>query len=1013
MGLLALCCSKGDRDGDDQQASPSRPVQRPTEKATQNTPAPVKDGESSASVSQDKSTRRDLWKEAYESLDSDRKKYVSANGVSPIDAINNVIDQTTAKYEQWQNGGLRITRTDGDDFNLRDTAETILNAAMKAKDVISEVVSFDPTGHASSAWMVMQNTLDRRDAIFAASGYLAETLAYYSLIDAAYRDQGTGSDQYIDEALLRVYTAILDFTAEVKKGQDENAATRAFQGVFALTEQPLAQLKEAIKDQSAAAEKWKDLAANLGDRKVAAEHLEKTKIIESKVLTAEENSIVEWISEVSYSSRQIELQKRRTANTGDWILQLEEYLFWKSNPGTLMWLPGISGCGKSVLCSTIINDIEKNCHADDSKHIAYWFFQFGDSKSQSVDTMIRSMMRQLSQSPLLPGMRDLWKEHARRGSQPNSQDISKTFDNLISSIAGEIYFVFDALDECPQSTYSRERALVLSLLIDLLRRYESKVHILVTSRPEHDIQHELGKFSRIDLEARLAEDVKSFVSSSVARDPLRRRTQGTKHLISEKLLSSRETRFRWAELQIMELEKCRREGDIVETLNTVPQTLEETYRKVLEGLEPRDVPLAREIFLIVCLTPDVLEVPTIAAMMDLDSDSILEICTTSLLSIVDGDVRVAHFSVQEFLMVPEESDKHHRCQFSKINGHKFLAQKTIDLLLDQTNILTEESTDHLSLTYAAKYWNTHVAALGDIDRLLPSLQAQIDRLFTEPNVYFNWVRLREEDNMFWYDSMWSSRTYSECEPPIHLASRMGLIRIVRNLLDLGVDHNADKSGVYGSALIAASYAGHEDVVQLFLDQGVDVNVKGGAGGNALLAAVDQGHESLVRRLLDRGADPNDGVFRTEAELELVKTMILSLLKGAGPGSEFGHAITAASYHGNENLVQMILDCHGDVNARGGRQGTALRAAALKGHEAIVKLLLNRGADINEGADRSRSALDNASSRGHIMTVQILLDRGAQVNGKENGYSSALKSASSNGHDEIVQMLLARGAKQKA
>lgn len=155
--------------------------------------------------------------------------------------------------------------------------------------------------------------------------------------------------------------------------------------------------------------------------------------------------------------------------------------------------------------------------------------------------MIRSMMRQLSQSPLLPGMRDLWKEHCRRGSQPNSQDLFKTFGDLISSIAGEIYFVFDALDECPQNTYSRERALVLSLLVDLLRRYESKVHILVTSRPEQDIQHELEKFSRIDLEARLAEDVKCFVSSSVAREPLSRRTQVTKDLISEKLLSSRET----------------------------------------------------------------------------------------------------------------------------------------------------------------------------------------------------------------------------------------------------------------------------------------------------------------------------------------------------------------------------------------------------------------------------------------------------------------------------------------
>ena len=68
--------------------------------------------------------------------------------------------------------------------------------------------------------------MDRRDAILAASDYLAETLAYYALVDENYRNQGVGSDKDLDEVLLRVYSAILDFTAQVKKDQEENEACK-------------------------------------------------------------------------------------------------------------------------------------------------------------------------------------------------------------------------------------------------------------------------------------------------------------------------------------------------------------------------------------------------------------------------------------------------------------------------------------------------------------------------------------------------------------------------------------------------------------------------------------------------------------------------------------------------------------------------------------------------------------------------------------------------------------------
>ncbi|KAJ5691574.1 hypothetical protein N7488_012309 [Penicillium malachiteum] len=43
----------------------------------------------------------------------------------------------------------------GNEINIRDRAEGILNAAMKASEVITTAVSFDLTGYASTAWTVI------------------------------------------------------------------------------------------------------------------------------------------------------------------------------------------------------------------------------------------------------------------------------------------------------------------------------------------------------------------------------------------------------------------------------------------------------------------------------------------------------------------------------------------------------------------------------------------------------------------------------------------------------------------------------------------------------------------------------------------------------------------------------------------------------------------------------------------------------------------------------------------
>lgn len=187
----------------------------------------------------------------------------------------------------------------------------------------------------------------------------------------------------------------------------------------------------------------------------------------------------------------------------------------------------------------MIHDIDQHCEQNSAKYLAYWYFQFGDDTTKSIYTMTRSLIRQLCRSPLHPSVAKIWEDHHLPGSQPGSESISQVLEELLDSISGKAYIVLDALDECPVDALN-ERGLLLSFLIKLLARHDKKVNILATSRSEPDIKAELEKFPTVNVENRLAGDVKKFVTASITEGRLKKQNDETKKMIVEKLLSSKE-----------------------------------------------------------------------------------------------------------------------------------------------------------------------------------------------------------------------------------------------------------------------------------------------------------------------------------------------------------------------------------------------------------------------------------------------------------------------------------------
>ena len=85
----------------------------------------------------------------------------------------------------------------------------------------------------------------------------------------------------------------------------------------------------------------------------------------------------------------------------------------------------------------------------------------------------------------------------------------------------------------------------------------------------------------------------------------------------------------------------------------------------------------------------------------------------------------------------------------------------------------------------------------------------------------------------------------------------------------------------------------------------------------------------------------------------------------------------AAYVGHDNIVNLLLDCHVDVNASTTKNGaTSLMLAASCGNESVVYFLLQNGAKIDAQDKRGWTGLFYATYQGHQKVVQLLLENGA-------------------------------------
>ncbi|KAG9661586.1 purine and uridine phosphorylase, partial [Aureobasidium melanogenum] len=760
--------------------------------------------------------------------------------------------------------------------------------------------------------------------------------------------------------------------------------------------------------------------------------------------------IQSWLSPPDHTTNQNEALSKRHEGTGQWFVTSAVFTAFKEGKVPFLWLSGIPGCGKTILSSSIIEDLQQTSSVS-SAVLLYFYFDFTEVRKQTLDNALRSLLWQLTKcgGSSFREVEKLYESCKSGQNQTSTQSLIRGLESVLQS-AGRVTIVLDALDECTT------RPDLLQWLAEMSVKNSSGIQIIATSRREYDIEDAFAKWLTNDVmlsiqQLEVDQDIQAYVHARIRSDPNLQRWRSkplVQEQIEEELMKKAQGMFRWAKCQLDSLAECVYLRKLQEALNTLPTTLDATYARILDQL-PR-MYLQDTIRLLQILTwserPMLIEEAVDYLAVELDSEpgfdednrlpvprEIMRFCS-SLVTVArtseheteyledtssdgsedtssdgsedtssDGsedtssdvfeevrvreEIRLAHYSVKEYLTSGRCQLDQFRLRLGQATSATHIASVSLTYLLQlETDLPKEAIISRFPLTLYSASQWMKFARVANAED--NRLQILIERLLLVPERRAHWLSLFSPDKPWQEDP----EPPSPLPQPLYYASLGGLEHVASRLLESGADINSE-GDLYDNALQAAAAHGLENMVNLLLQNGADANAHLGQASTLQLAS-GHGYVKVVQALLAHGADVNS--------------------KGL---NWYGYinALHAACIEGYLEVVKLLLIKGADVNIQGGEVGSALQAASSIGCDKIVQLLLEAGADINAPASyRCDEALDAAFDKNfgdcrfhhnRENVVLLLLEKCHGLSVQDKRFAVLLYNAAKAGFESVTKKLL--------
>ncbi|KAK1468711.1 hypothetical protein CMEL01_00478 [Colletotrichum melonis] len=651
--------------------------------------------------------------------------------------------------------------------------------------------------------------------------------------------------------------------------------------------------------------------------------------------------------------------------TGQWFLDTKEYLDWKTNPGSSLWLYGGPGCGKTILSSTIVRDLRGS-----TSICLYFYFTFTNTEKQSLDGAIRSLIEQLHcQSKAAQEYLDsVFESRGASSAQPdndsltwgdlpewrNNESSREQVEKYLSEKAdGMFRWVSCQLFELRHCLNDEELRSSLNSLPTTLDETYARILDRIPAVHQQKAWRILQFLLHSEDPLRLEEAVDIIAVSPEAKkhnprfNPTSRPDKDDFSIYCPSLVVS-VTRTVGSK------------GKRVETLQLAHFSVKEYL--LSDRMETKfpcafEERIAKSVMARVCL----------AYLLSMDY--------SLLPAEFESSYPLAPYAAQYWARYAARADSDTIAPLVR----EFLGHR------DCYGVCFQLSDFHLDCDQEARYersyrqeqkWNLDLCLEeylydGECQRMTEAVILPDTSMSVGMQTYCE--RLFQEEN----------------DGPLHLfyfCVFEGLVFAAEEVLKADPKLINAKSGNGATALQVAALNGHTEVVVMLLSRGANLHATGGQNGTALQAASLSGHEDVVEILLDKGADPN---MR---------------------GGYLATPLQAAALKGHRDIVAVLLERGADCNVQGGKYWTALQAASYRGHDAVVNILIGKGADLNTQGGQFGTALAAASTYDHKTIVQLLIKKGADVNAPASApRKTALEAAALNSHEEIVGILLNEGA----
>ena len=452
-------------------------------------------------------------------------------------------------------------------------------------------------------------------------------------------------------------------------------------------------------------------------------------------------------------------------------------------------------------------------------------------------------------------------------------------------------------------------------------------------------------------------------------------------------------------------------------LEALPDTLDETYERVLREINKANRNHARRLLqcLTVALRP--LRVEELAEVLAIDFDApahggipqlnpnwrwadhhqaVLSTCSSLIAIVDDGDSKVvqfSHFSVKEYLT----SDRlaHSTMDVSRYHivlepAHTILAQACLGVLLLLGDSVNEDNPYDIPLVkYAAQHWFDHAGFENVVSRIRDAMEYFFDA--DKPH-WSVWSKVQM------VDVQWDGFTTEEKDDafPLYYAALGGFYELAEYLIGKDPEHIDARGGLMATPLKVALVGKHFEVAELLHRNGADVDVLGGSGYTSLLQACWHGYLDIVRWLLNHGADMDAKAYDDYCALHI------------------------AVEKGRLLICQMLIEHKADIHNRSKNGESPLHLAASpevgRANVDLMQVLLDHGADPNARDNNGSTSLHSSSYRtkissssGTIEGTRLLLKHGAIIDAEDNEGRSPLQLALEHGRHDIATCLREHGA----